>query len=243
MPRNAGAQMKLWSVIAAVAALASACGDQRSIKDDAGVSQPKDAGQDAMVEDSGADGSTDSGDPTDEPDGSPIDNLNDQYCVLRIAAQCDGPEDCESGACCAGFEPTEVSFTAMECAPPGAKCDFQRTFPLCHDGQFCSANADLTCRTSVLVPGDFIGICLPESGFLPSRPPTGEALSGLIDCGAQQCVVGQEHCCMREGFDVRRLRPMKFEPYCAPIGEPCDCSDVDTSPRDGGMLGDEDAGR
>jgi hypothetical protein len=243
MPRIAGARVKLGCLVAALVTLVAACGKDRPIDSDGGTSRPNDAGHDAKVEeDAGKDSGVDAGEPPwSEPDGGVM--LEDQYCVLRVTAQCDGREDCDNASCCARFEPTTVSFTAMECAPPGEGCDFQRTFPLCHDGQFCAAENDFTCRTSVLIPGDFIGVCLPPSGFLPSQPPTGKEVAGLIDCGSQQCVVGEEQCCMREGFDTRRVRPLRYEPYCAPIGTPCDCSDVDLPPRDGGMTGDEDAGR
>ena len=244
MPRNAGARVKMWGLVAVLAALAAACGEDRPIASEGGVSPPKDAGQDAKVEDdAGEDSGVDAGEPPwSEPDGSIIDNLDDEYCVVRVAAECDGPEDCSGRPCCASFEPTATSFTAMVCADKGERCDFERTFPVCHEGQACTAAGELECRTSLLIPGGFIGVCAPPTGFF-SQPPSGDAAEGLIDCGSQQCVVGQEQCCMREGFNVRKLRPIKFDPYCAPIGEPCDCAEVDLPPRDGGVTGDEDAGR
>jgi hypothetical protein len=244
MPRNAGARMKMFGVVAALAALVAACGDDRAVATEAGVSPPKDAApDDAMVEDSGTDSSVvDASEPPwSEPEGGVIDNLMDEYCVLRIAAECDGREDCPGGACCARFEPSMVAFTAMTCQE--LPCDYnENSFPLCHEGETCTADGQLTCRTSLLIPHDFIGVCLPRTP-LASPPPTGEAVKGMIDCGSQQCVVGAEQCCLREGFDVRRVKPVKYEPYCAPIGEPCDCTEVDIPPRDGGMPNDEDAGR
>jgi hypothetical protein len=94
----------------------------------------------------------------------------------------------------------------------------------------------------LLIPHDFIGICAPHSEL--ARSPTGEAVKDKIDCGADQCVVGEEQCCLREGFNLKKVRPVKYEPYCAPIGEPCDCSDVDIPPPDAGTpdSGAPDAG-
>lgn len=241
MPRNAGARVKLFCVVAALAALVAACGDDSPVAPEAGVTPPaKDAApDDATVEDSGTDSSVvDASEPPwSAPDSSIIDQLADEYCVLRVTAECDGAEDC-SGECCARFEPTTVSFTKMECM---AECDFQRTFPLCHAGERCTHDGSSVCRTSLLIPGDFLGVCAPPTPF--GRPPSGEDVEGLIDCGSQQCVVGQEQCCLRGGFNVRRGQPVTYEPYCAPIGEPCDCTDVDIPPRDSGTTDDEDAGR
>lgn len=245
MPRNAGARMKLFCVVAVLAALVAACGDDSAVAAEGGVAPPpKDAARDdAAVDDSGTDSSVvDASDPPwSEPDSSIIDKLEDEYCVLRVAAQCDGAEDCNGGACCARFEPTTVSFTAMECTAEGEHCDYERTFPLCHADDVCLPGQEWTCRTSLLIPGDFLGVCAPPTPF--GRPPSGDDVEGMIDCGSQQCVVGEEQCCLRGGFNVRRGQPVKYEPFCTPIGEPCDCTDVDIPPRDSGMPDDEDAGR
>jgi hypothetical protein len=237
-------------VVALSAALAVACGDDMPavVPADTGPPPPEDAGMDAAapLDDAGTDAGPDSSmEPPPRWDGRVPD---EELCVLSMVAQCDGPEDCGSGrACCARFEPTNVSYTATECAD---ECDFQRTFPLCHAGGVCTAAGELECRTSLLIPHDFIGICAPKSNL--ARQPTGEAVEGKIDCGADQCVVGEEQCCLREGFNLKRFRPVEYEPYCAPIGEPCDCSDVDIPPpRDAGTpdagppdanTSDEDAG-
>jgi len=236
MPRIAVAR-RGWTciVVALSAALAVACGDDEpgAVADAATQPPaPEDAGMDSSVEDAAVDAGTDSSAlPSPTWDGRVPDGVGDELCVLRVAAQCDGPEDCAVGdACCARFEPTVVSYTAIECAD---SCDFQRTFPLCHAGDVCTADGQFECRTSLLIPNDFIGICAPKSPL--ARDPTGEAVKDKIDCGADQCVVGQEQCCLREGFNLKRVRPVKYEPYCAPIGEPCDCSDVDIPPPDAGI--------
>jgi hypothetical protein len=240
MPRIAVARGSWTSIVVALsAALAVACdgGERPAVAPDAGPPPADDAGMDAAVEDAGTDAGTNSGGPPWPTwDGS----VPEALCVLRLTAQCDGPEDCGSGrACCARFEPTDVSYTATECAD---ECDFQSTFPLCHAGGVCTADGQLECRTSLLIPHDFIGICAPRSPL--ARKPTGEAVAGKIDCGAHQCVFGEEQCCLREGLDLRLFRPVKYEPYCAPIGEPCDCSDVDIPPPDAGIhdAGIPDAG-
>ena len=220
--------------IAWSAAFAVACGDDSGPASDSGASPPMDASQDATVDDGAIDSGTDGG-PSEGLDGSGggFGNLMGEQCVIRIAAECDGPEDCPEDQCCgARFEPSEVSYTAISCS---SECDFQRVFPLCHEGQICSASKDLKCRASFLIPGDFIGICaLPID---PPRPPTGHAVEGMIDCGAQQCVVGSEQCCMREGYDVDVFQSVPHEPYCAPIGEACDCDDP--PPYEGGIPGDD----
>jgi hypothetical protein len=236
MPRKAVAQEML-CVVAALCAFAGACDDDRPIAPDAAAPKPPmlDASHDASLDDSGSE--DDSGEP--EPPwsrwdgGFNLDDLEDEYCVLRVAAECDGYEDCGSGVCCARFDPSEVSYTAIECAD---SCDYQRTFPLCHAGQRCDFQAMDTCRTSLLIPHDFIGVCAPPNGF--SGPPTGAEVEGMINCGDAQCVVGLEQCCLREGFDVKHLQPKKYEPYCAPIGAKCDCTEEIPS-RDAGMSLDD----
>jgi hypothetical protein len=244
MPRNPGAQVKVFCVVAALAALLAACGEDGPVAAEAGMTPPpKDAApEDATVEDSGTDSSVvDASDPPwSEPDSSIIDNVMDEYCALHVAAECDGAEDCPGGACCARFEPSKVAFTSMRCEE---SCDLSNnSLTLCHEGDVCTADGQFTCRTSVLIPHDFIGICAPRTPLIILRPPTGEAVKATIDCGSQQCVVGEEQCCLRAGFNVRRAQPIKYEPFCAPIGEPCECTGVDTPPRDSGMPDDEDAG-
>lgn len=236
MPRNAGARGTWWSIVA-VAALAAGCGDDVVVASDGG-STPADAAIDAAIEDAAIDAGVDSGEaPPWSFFDSGIINVDEPLCALRIAAQCDGPEDCATGACCARFAPTDVSFTAIECLD---ECDFQQSFPLCHEGQVCTADGKTTCRTSPLIPGEFIGVCAPRTELSRlSPPPTSEAIEGAIVCGDDECVAGEEQCCIRESFDLKRFVPIKREPFCAPIGEPCDCADP---PRDGSVPNDEDGG-
>lgn len=234
MSRSAVARTKWMGVVLCVA-FAAACNTDRPIAPDAGPKPSVDAALDAETEDSGAEAdASEPAPPWSRWDGGfDLSDLEDEYCILRVAAECDGAEDCGQGACCARFEPSAVSYTAIECAD---KCDYQRTFPLCHAGERCSFDGQFTCRTSLLIPHDFIGVCAPPNQF--SGPPTSVAVEGAIECGAQQCVVGVEQCCLREGFDVMRAEPKKYEPYCAPIGERCDCTDG-VPPRDGGTSLDD----
>lgn len=235
MPRNAVARGR-WAFVVIVlsAAFAVACDDERPVVADTGTPPPvADAALDAsIVEDSGTE---DAGPDSSTLPPPPWDGAvpDEELCVLRVAAQCDGAEDCGGRACCARYEPSAVSYTAIECAD---SCDFQQTFPLCHAGDRCTASGDTVCRTSLLIPDDFIGVCAPESPF--AGPPTGKA-TDTIDCGSQQCIVGEEQCCLREGFNLKRFRSVKYEPYCAPIGEPCGCTEVDIPARDAGTPGDD----
>lgn len=235
MPRDAVERCVSFPwVLALWVAFAAACGDDGAAASDGGSKPAMDASQDATVSDS----SVDSGDASGGGGGfggSP--GLTGEYCVLRIAAQCDGPEDCPNDKCCgARFEPSNVSYTAIECSK--VECDFQRVVPLCHAGQICSASGDLECRTSFLIPDDFIGVCALRTDA--PRPPTGTAVAGMIDCGDEQCVVGAEQCCLREGFDVEKFQSVPYPSYCAPIGQPCDCDAVTRPPRDAGT--GDDAG-
>ena len=237
MPRNAVAREKWFGIVCTLAALAVACGDDRVVAGDSGTMPAPDAAQDAQIDDAALDGGNDgSMEPPSGLDGGVLDNLMEEYCVLRIAAQCDGPEDCNGGQCCARFQPNEVSFTSMECADA---CDWQQTFPLCHAGQRCTVDDQTVCRTSRLIPGEFIGVCAPR--LARSRAPTGTEVEGAIECGDDECIVGQEQCCIREGFNLKRFQSIPLEPYCAPIGEPCDCMDADNPPPDAGPS-DDDAG-
>jgi hypothetical protein len=244
MPRYAvRISLSLQILVALGAALAVACGDDSTAAPDSGsMVHPMDAAMDAQV-DADAEveaGMMDGGDaagPSQGWDGSSgLGNLTGEICVLEVPAQCDGAEDCAPGECCAArFEPKSVSFTAMECTK---RCDFQRTFPLCHAGQLCSATGDLECRTSVLLPNDSIGICALKIG---GSQPTGDDVSGEINCGAERCTVGTEQCCLRKGFDFDSFQSVPYEPYCAPIGAPCEC-DQAPPPRPDAAVPDEDAG-
>jgi len=245
MPRYAVRRsLSLQILIALGAAFAVACGDDSAAAPDSGaMAHPMDAAMDAEVDadaevEAGMMDGGDAAEPWQGWDGSfGLGNLTGEICLLSVAAQCDGAEDCAPGECCgARFEPTK-SFTAMECTK---SCDFQRTFPVCHAGQVCSVlNSELECRSSVLLPNDSIGVCALKIGG--SKPPTGAEVSGAINCGAEQCAVGAEQCCLRKGFDFDAFQSVPYEPYCAPIGEPCDCTQT-PPPRPDAAVPDEDAG-
>lgn len=233
MPRQAVERLFLLIVVALSAVQAVACDSAGPSTPDSGSGSGMDASQDAAVESGagGGDAATEAG--LDDSGG--FMPPSGEYCVVRIAAECDGPEDCPNNKCCgARFEPTDVSYTAIECS---SECDFQRVFPLCHAGQICTAAGDRTCRSSFLIPDGFIGICaLPNN----QPEPTGEPVAGMIDCGPHQCIVGTEQCCLREGFDIDKFQSVPHEPYCAPIGEPCGCY-TEVPPRDAAVP-DDDAG-
>ena len=246
MPRYAGAHwFSLFVVVALCAASAAACAGKREVRGaDGGAATPTpDAAapsEDASVTPPPM--TVDAGRPQGppwQPNWDAAAGFEGEYCYLHVGAQCDGPEDCPSsdsgaGACCARIGRDSLVYTSIECAD---SCDFSQTFPLCHAGLPCTADGNSVCRTSVLLPDDFIGVCavpLPTLG-----PPTGEAVAGEIDCGPDRCVVGAEQCCMRKSFRSDR-GSVAHEPYCAPLGEPCDCEDRMMPPRDAGGQGHED---
>lgn len=232
----------LVAVLAAVLAAGCGDGDPREASD-ASPSAPSDGGShDAAPPPEPMDASTPTPPWLEWLDAASGFDWEGEACWLRITAQCDGPEDCPLaaggwGECCARIMPTARSYTAIECA---TACDYRETFPLCHDGQACT-DASRVCRTSVVIPNESIGICATPRLNSEPTPPKGREVSGEIYCGAERCIVGVEQCCMREGFDLDRLRSVPHESYCAPIGEPCDCSEGNRPPRDAGPL-DEDAG-
>jgi len=242
MPQFAVAR-SLWMVVIALSATqAVACGDDVARAPDSGSMVELDAALDASVLPPPL--VVDAGDASMPPpswrwDGGLV--LEGEICAVRIAAQCDGPEDCPLpggglGACCGRLQPSDVSYASIKCEE---SCGYETSRPLCHKGQVCTADGNKVCRTSFVIPDDFIGICAEPNEL--SRPPTGEAVVGKIDCGAEQCNVGSEQCCLREGYSFDDLAPVSYEPYCAPIGQPCDCTDISRPPRDGSVP-DEDAG-
>jgi hypothetical protein len=241
MPRHAVERKLLIAIVVALSAVqAVACDSDGGDAPDPGPEHPVDAAQDADVEGGGAGGSDAPWDAG--PDGSGGGGgLTGEFCALNFAAECDGKEDCPGFRCCgARFELSAVSYTKASCSND---CDFQRVVPLCHAGEFCTAEGDAECRTSIFLPGEFIGICAPPNSLQPN--PAGVSEVGLIDCGAQQCVVGEEQCCIREGVKVdvnvvNRFESIPHEPYCAPLGEPCECMG-EPPPRDAAMP-DADAG-
>jgi len=247
MPRHAVTRrFSSFAVVALCAALAAACGQKREVRPviDGGSKPAPDA---AIEEDASVTPpADDAGGPQRPPwswDDLPNIDPQGEYCWLSVAAECDGPEDCSrtgggAGACCARIDPSTFIYTSIECADA---CDFRQTFPLCHAGLPCTADGTTVCRTSVLLPDDFIGVCAVP---LPTRgPPTGEAVPGQIDCGDESCVVGAEQCCLRKGFDASKGQSVAHEPYCAPAGAPCDCEDQSDPPDDaGGGVIEDDAG-
>jgi hypothetical protein len=250
MPRYAVSRWGFSLVVVALCAVsAAACVDKRDVTapDDSAAPVPDAAPQqeDASMMPPPPAMDASNSKPQWQWDGSTdLGDWEGEYCFLHVAAECDGAEDCMragggTGACCARLEPGSFIYTSIECAD---ECDFRQTFPLCHAGQTCTADGSTVCRTSFLLP-EFVGVCAVP---LPTRgPPTGEEVAGEIDCGPERCVVGAEQCCLRRGFDTDQAQTVAHEPYCAPLGAPCDCDDQSVPPRDAGedaIVSEDDAG-
>jgi hypothetical protein len=141
-----------------------------------------------------------------------------RLCALRVAAECDGAEDCDGGVCCAQFDPMTFSYTGIACAD---RCDSLDQFAVCHPQQPCSANGSLVCRQSLIISHAFIGVCVPPGG--PSAEPIGQVSSGAIACGANACELGRERCCLTAAFDLQSAQGAPLEPRCIASDEACDC--------------------
>lgn len=151
--------------------------------------------------------------------------LPDSVCALAVGAQCDGSEDCAQGeTCCGRFEPALVAYTSIACR---SECSDRNDIELCHAGEPC-ANGEAVCRTSLIIPHDFIGVCArPESAV---APVTGTAVAGEVTCGATSCAVGSEKCCLRARYDFRTMSIDALEPYCAELDANCSCNHVPAMP-------------
>lgn len=152
-------------------------------------------------------------------------------CTLGVGAECDGPEDCPvPQSCCAVFDPLRLRYTSIGCA---LNCDQLNQFELCHPSQQCKRGR--TCRRSAVVPHDFITVCA-DPGPFPTQTTSEEVVDRVL-CGADQCVVGVEQCCLRSEFQFASLMSVPLEPYCAPIGSECNCSSEPPGmDEDGGMV-------
>ena len=158
----------------------------------------------------------------------PMPVFSGELCVLHVGASCDGPEDCASGQqCCAQFERTSYSYTRIECADSCANAD---QYELCHPGQQCETSG-YVCRRSVIVPHDFIHVCAsPAPVPPPPAGPAGVPLEGEVVCGDGTCRAGDEVCCLRSQFDFATMKLNPLQPYCAPEGSACECTDEATLP-------------
>jgi len=166
--------------------------------------------------------------------------LPDSVCALAVGAKCGGKGDCAQGqTCCGRFEPALVTYTSIGCK---ASCDGSNDFELCHPGETC-ARAGTECRSSLIIPHAFIGVCAAPESALPVL--TGASVADEIACGDAACAVGAEQCCLRSRYDFREMGVSALEPYCAPLDHRCSCNHEPTdagssSGGDGGT--DEDAG-
>jgi hypothetical protein len=167
-----------------------------------------------------------------------VNPLPDSVCSLAVGAWCDGKEDCAQGqTCCGRFEPVRFMYTSIGCK---ASCDGSNDFELCHPGESCTREGT-ECRSSLIIPHAFIGVCAGPESSLPVV--TGASVAGKIACGGATCDVGVEQCCLRSRYDFRTMGVSALEPYCAPPDHRCSCNHepVDAgSSSDGGE--DQDAG-
>lgn len=168
--------------------------------------------------------------------------LPDTICALAVGAACDGNEDCGQGqTCCGQYEPILFRYTRIECMP---SCDGTNQVQLCRPGESC-ARAGTECRSSLIIPYDFIGVCAAPDSAVPMM--TGGATEGEIACGEAACALGSEQCCLRSRYDFMDMSISALEPYCAPLGDRCSCNHkvepTDAGPPDAGDdAGDDDAG-
>jgi hypothetical protein len=169
--------------------------------------------------------------------------LPDSVCSLAVGAECDGNEDCAQGqTCCGHFESILFTYTSMKCR---SACDGTNEVQLCRPGETC-ARAGTQCRSSLIIPYDFIGVCANPDPAVP--PLTGGAAAGDIACGETACAAGSEQCCLRSRYDFMDMAISALEPYCAPLGDRCTCNHeaqrVDAGAEDAGddAGSDDDAG-
>jgi len=161
--------------------------------------------------------------------------LPDSVCALAVGAACDGKEDCAQGqTCCGRFEPALFTYTSIGCR---ASCNGENDFELCHPGETC-ARPGTECRSSLIIPHDFIGVCAGPESSLPVL--TGGSVAGEIACGNAACAVPAEQCCLRSRYDFRDMGVSALEPYCAPLDHRCSCNH---EPIDAGSPGDGDGGQ
>jgi hypothetical protein len=217
--------------VAALVALASCaallgCGDDDSPAPSGDASTPTERGDasDADVISPPPPPPMDSGQPNfpglDMDSSFALDDAATPFCALKVAAECDGAEDCGAGVCCATFDPINVTYSAIRCQD---SCESLNELVLCHANQPCTADRSVVCHQSLLLGQPTFGVCVPREQ--PQPPPVGVGVSGEIACGDDSCIVGSEHCCLRTSFSFATLQSMPLQPYCAPLDAPCDCTD------------------
>jgi hypothetical protein len=211
--------------------------------------QPHDAGSGNAAQDAALDARVDASGPVDSGavdgsrpnqfdasffDASFIDDIRNG-CLSSVAAACDGPEDCSQGICCAQIDPLRLGYREISCRD---SCELDEGgFALCHprapEDFTCSADKSLTCRRSLLLPHDFIGVCAPESPIVPATL-RGESVSGQIECGESRCDVGTEKCCLTVTFDIEEEQRLARSAHCLPIDDECNCESRGEPPVDAG---------
>jgi hypothetical protein len=155
-------------------------------------------------------------------------------CTLKVGATCDGPEDCPvPQSCCGVFDAAQFTYVSIGCA---LNCDALNEFELCHPDQGCSLRGKV-CRRSVIVPYDFINVCVDNVPALVPTESTSESHKDQVMCGADLCDAKTEQCCLRSEFDFAQRMSIALEPYCAPVGSACTCDSVPPN-----MVNDEDGG-
>jgi hypothetical protein len=237
---------RVWTAIAILLGglgLGVGCGDDDDAADAADGAIPRDDGGRKPVDppstmNDAAVGGAGTGPPAGGTGGwmfvPPPPPPNVSLCTLSVAAQCDGPEDCEvPQSCCAEYDPLRLTYSSIGCR---LNCDRSTQFELCHVEQGGCKRSGHTCRRSLIIPHDFITVC--SNTPAPPAASTSQALDGLIVCGSDRCVAGVEECCLRSTFDFTNRMSVPLDPYCAPLGSACTCSSMmpGTGDEDGGMV-------
>ena len=144
---------------------------------------------------------------------------SDPVCSLHVGAECDGAEDCPTGqVCCAKLSTTAPTYESISCR---TSCEQPSAYQLCHPGND-SCPAGSQCRSSYIIPYDFIAVCASFSAG--SEVLTGRSIAGEIQCGDTTCRAGSEKCCLRASVKFgASLQTLPL--YCARLDDDCDCND------------------